>query len=142
MMGCPYKHLHVGGNDAEFTLRVLLLLVVESSKEKEAVLDEDAVTKLEIMREIGRTELPEIEESQYIEVLEEAKDEKKGERRQNEEGMRERRVLRSVANQEEIRTQWRMRWLGTDEGVMDEIFGLCQTKYRIDDSILYTGIGA
>ncbi|RDW69557.1 hypothetical protein BP6252_08577 [Coleophoma cylindrospora] len=32
ILGCPFKYLHIGGNDANFTLRALLMLVVKDSE--------------------------------------------------------------------------------------------------------------
>ncbi|PMD22731.1 hypothetical protein NA56DRAFT_72974 [Hyaloscypha hepaticicola] len=52
----PHKRLHIGGNDANFTLRALLLLAVESYRHE--LLDDLSLANLELFRAIGRSPLP------------------------------------------------------------------------------------
>lgn len=56
-LGCPYSWLHNGGNDANFTLRALLLLGIKASQDQaEAKGDRDG--KLQLMEEVARSPIP------------------------------------------------------------------------------------
>ncbi|KAE8450226.1 hypothetical protein EG329_006653 [Mollisiaceae sp. DMI_Dod_QoI] len=53
-VGCPFRDLHVGGNDAHFTMRALLLLVAESYQGCNETLPDDTKKRIEKLRLIGR----------------------------------------------------------------------------------------
>ncbi|KHN94480.1 Polynucleotidyl transferase [Metarhizium album ARSEF 1941] len=58
-LGCPYSWLHNGGNDANFTLRALLLLGIKASQDQaEAKGGRDE--KLQLMEEVARSPIPSI----------------------------------------------------------------------------------
>ncbi len=53
---CPYDKLHTAGNDANFTLRVVLLLAIESCREE--LLDSAARERLYRIETMARAPLP------------------------------------------------------------------------------------
>lgn len=53
-LGCPYERLHCAGNDANFTLRALLLLAVQTPTEQSGLCPE----KLAVLRAIALSTLP------------------------------------------------------------------------------------
>lgn len=55
---CAHYKLHTGGNDANFTLRALLLLEVESYRGSGELLDDAARRRLGIIQSIGHPPLP------------------------------------------------------------------------------------
>ena len=63
-VSCPFAHLHIGGNDAHFTLRALLLLAADSYRGIEGQLDDAARRRLDVIRSIGQAPLPVLREQE------------------------------------------------------------------------------
>ncbi|KAH8819950.1 hypothetical protein F5884DRAFT_849235 [Xylogone sp. PMI_703] len=57
-LNCPVERCHVAGNDADFTLRALLLLVAEHYSKFEGSLDDISRERLERIEAIGRCPIP------------------------------------------------------------------------------------
>ncbi|KUJ21320.1 uncharacterized protein LY89DRAFT_770615 [Mollisia scopiformis] len=58
MLGCECRDLHVGGNDANFTMRALLLLLVENLRRTYNVIEPALKARVALMESIARAKLP------------------------------------------------------------------------------------
>jgi hypothetical protein len=122
-VGCPFAHLHIGGNDPNFTLRALLLLAADSYRLHEGLLDDAARRRLDVIRSIGQTPLPALLEQLQpgVEIpLKNAAVKKKRTKRKREGIIRAEKIVRTLDEQEQLREERRAKKRAL---VQDELAG-------------------